>query len=116
MEGGSAKLLLEDRMAVCLRFALYASTPARLYLPPFYELLLLFFIILRDETLNLRVMGRQPHPNPNFAAYTLSAAQPALRRQGTPRVCVCVWGGSLRKCLEGLLLLLAASGGGKQKR
>ena len=88
MEGGSAKLLLEDRMAVCLRFALYASTPARLYLPPFYELLLLFFIILRDETLNLRVMGRQPHLNPNYAAYT-RAAQPAWRRQGAPRAGGC---------------------------
>ena len=39
----------------------------------------------RDETLNLRVMGRQPHPNPNYAAYTHCAAQPALRRQETPR-------------------------------
>ena len=38
-------------------------------------------LIRRDETLNLRVMGRQPHPNPSYAAYTLSAAQPALRRQ-----------------------------------
>ena len=41
-------------------------------------------LIRRDETLNLRVMGRQPHPNPNYAAYT-RAAQPAWRRQGTPR-------------------------------
>ena len=42
-------------------------------------------LIRRDETLNLRVMGRQPHPNPNFAAYTRSAAQPAWRRPTTPR-------------------------------
>ena len=42
-------------------------------------------LIRRDETLNLRVMGRQPHPNPNYAAYTRSAAQPTWRQQGTPR-------------------------------
>ena len=42
-------------------------------------------LIRRDETLNLRVMDRQPHPNPNYAAYTRSAAQPTWRRQGTPR-------------------------------
>ena len=42
-------------------------------------------LIRRDETPNLRVMGRQPHPNPNFAAYTRSAAQPAWRRPTTPR-------------------------------
>ena len=47
-------------------------------------------LIRRDEALNLRVMGRQPHPNPNYAAYT-RAAQPAWRRQGTPRA-----GGSAR--------------------
>ena len=33
-------------------------------------------LIRRDEALNLRVMGRQPHPDPNYAAYT-RAAQPA---------------------------------------
>ena len=42
-------------------------------------------LIRRDEALNLRVMGRQHHPNPNYAAYTRSAAQPTWRRQGTPR-------------------------------
>jgi len=42
-------------------------------------------LIRRDETLNLRVMGRQPHPNPNYAAYTHSAAQPTSRRQAAPR-------------------------------
>ena len=42
-------------------------------------------LIRGDEALNLRVMGRQPHPNPSYVAYTRSAAQPAWRRQGTPR-------------------------------
>ena len=42
-------------------------------------------LIRRDETLNLRLMGRQPHPNPNFAAYTRNAVQPSWRRLGTPR-------------------------------
>ena len=42
-------------------------------------------LIQRDETLNLRLMGRQPHPNPNYAAYTRSAPQPSWRRQGAPR-------------------------------
>ena len=72
-------------------------------------------LIRRDGTLNLRVMGRQPHPNPSYAAYMRSAAQPAWRRQDTPHV----WGrGPLENDLklEGLLLLLAVSGGGRQKR
>ena len=42
-------------------------------------------LIRRDETLNLRVMGRQPHPSPNYAAYTRSTSQPTWGRQGTPR-------------------------------
>ena len=42
-------------------------------------------LIRRDETLNLRVIGRQPHPNPDYAAYTRGAAQPTMRRQATPR-------------------------------
>ena len=46
-------------------------------------------LIRRNETFNLRVMGRQPHPNPNYAAYTRSAAQPAWRQQGTPRARGC---------------------------
>ncbi len=42
-------------------------------------------LIRRDKTLNLRVMGRQPHPNPDYVAYTRSAAQPAWRWPTTPR-------------------------------
>ena len=42
-------------------------------------------LIRRDKTLNLRVMGREPHPNPNYAAYTRSTAQPELMRQAAPR-------------------------------
>ncbi len=42
-------------------------------------------LIRRDEILNFRVMGRQPHSSPNYAVYARSAAQLAWRRQGTPR-------------------------------
>ena len=31
-------------------------------------------IILHDNTLNLHVVARQPHPNPNYAPHTAAAA------------------------------------------
>ena len=42
-------------------------------------------VIRRDETLNLRLMGRSLTRTQTFAAYTRNAVQPSWRRLGTLR-------------------------------
>ena len=41
-------------------------------------------IILHDNTINLPVVARQPHPDPNYAPQT--AARLVLKRHASPRI------------------------------
>jgi len=43
-------------------------------------------IMLRDWTRNLSVVGRQPHPNPNYAPYSSGVGALAVRLRRTPLV------------------------------